>query len=121
MSYKVLIIEDEPAISRVLDLKLKQLGIEPTIINNGTLAVDTVKSQEFDCILLDLILPEVDGFTILEEIRKKSKTSKVIVMTNLGQPEDKLRVEKLGITAYYVKSEVSISRLAEAVKEALAT
>ena len=42
-------------------------------------------------------------------------------MTNLGQPEDKLRVEKLGITAYYVKSEVSISKLAESVKDALAT
>jgi DNA-binding response OmpR family regulator len=119
MNYRVLIIEDEPAISRVLDLKLKQLGVDTTVVNDGTLACDLVKTKNFDCILLDLILPGVDGFIILEEIRKKSKTSKVIVMTNLGQPEDKLRVEKLGITAYYVKSEVSITKLVESVRDAL--
>jgi CheY-like chemotaxis protein len=121
MSYRVLIVEDEPAIARVLDLKLKQLGIETTVVNDGVLAIDTVQKEDFECILLDLILPGVDGFTILETIRAKSKDTKVIVMTNLGQSEDRARVESLGITAYYVKSEVSISQLADAVKQVLMT
>jgi DNA-binding response OmpR family regulator len=121
MSYKVLIVEDEPAIARVLDLKLKQIGLETTVANDGSLALDIIDKQDFDCILLDLILPGADGFTILEAIRRKSKSTKVIIMTNLGQPEDKFRVEKLGITAYYVKSEVSISQLSEAVKQTLMT
>ena len=121
MSYKVLIVEDEPAIARVLDLKLKQLGIETTVLNDGSVALDLLNKEDFDCILLDLILPGADGFTILENVRKKSKSIKIIVMTNLGQPEDKARVEKLGITAYYVKSEVSISQLAEAIKQVLMT
>lgn len=121
MTYKVLIIEDEPAIARVLDLKLNQYGIDTTLVNDGSVALDTIKKQDFDCILLDLILPGVDGFKILEEIRSKNKNTKVIVMTNLGQPEDRSRVEKLGITAYYVKSEVSISQLTEAVKNSLVT
>jgi|LakMenE18May11ns_1017448.scaffolds.fasta_scaffold9827927_2 DNA-binding response OmpR family regulator len=121
MSYKVLIVEDESAIARVLELKLKQIGIDTTLINDGSLALDVVNKEDFDCILLDLILPGADGFTILEAIRKKSKSTKVIIMTNLGQYEDRTRVEKLGITAYYVKSEVSISQLAEAVKQVLIT
>lgn len=121
MAYKVLIIEDEPAIARVLDLKLKQIGVITSVAKDGNLALDTIKSQDFDCILLDLMLPGVDGFTILEEIRSKSKLTKVIIMTNLGQPEDKARVEKLGITAYYVKSEVSISQLTDSVKQILMT
>ncbi len=121
MSYKVLIIEDEPAIARVLDLKLKQIGIETEVANDGSLALDIINKDDFDCILLDLILPGADGFTILEAIRKKSQTTKVIIMTNLGQSEDRARVEKLGITAYYVKSEVPISQLAESVKQILMT
>jgi DNA-binding response OmpR family regulator len=121
MSYKVLIVEDEPAIARVLDLKLKQVGLETVVANDGSLALDIVSKEDFDCILLDLILPGADGFTILEAIRRKSQSTKVIIMTNLGQPEDRSRVENLGITAYYVKSEVSISQLSEAVKQALMT
>lgn len=121
MSYKVLIIEDEPAIARVLDLKLKQIGIDTTLVTDGNVALDVIDKDNFDCILLDLILPGADGFTILEAIRKKSTSIKVIVMTNLGQSEDKVRVESLGITAYYVKSEVSISQLVNAVKQVLMT
>lgn len=121
MSYKVLIIEDEPAIARVLELKLRQLGIDTTLTNDGSVALDIIKTQDFDCILLDLILPGVDGFAILEAIRQKSQSAKVIIMTNLGQPEDKARVEKLGVTAYYIKSEVSISQLSEFIKNTLVT
>lgn len=121
MAYQVLIIEDESAIARVLDLKLKQIGINTTVVSDGSIALDIIKKQDFDCILLDLILPSIDGFTILESIRAKNKSIKVIVMTNLGQPEDKARVERLGISSYYVKSEVSISQLAESVKNILMT
>lgn len=121
MAYRVLIIEDELAIARVLDLKLKQSGIDTSVISDGQLAFDTIKKQDFDCILLDLMLPNVDGFTILEQIRKNNKSIKIVVMTNLGQPEDKARVESLGITAYYVKSEVSIVQLVDYVKQILMT
>lgn len=121
MAYRVLIVEDELAIARVLDLKLKQIGVETLVVNDGAIAFDTIKSQDFDCILLDLMLPSVDGFTILEAIREKSQSTKVIVMTNLGQPEDRARVENLGITAYYVKSEVSIGQLTDSVKQILMT
>jgi CheY-like chemotaxis protein len=121
MAYSVLIVEDEQAISRVLDLKLKQLGVTTMLASDGVSALELIKSQTFDCILLDLILPGIDGFNILEEIRKKDKNMKVIVMTNLGQPEDRARVQKLGVTGYFVKSETPVTRLIEEVKNALET
>jgi DNA-binding response OmpR family regulator len=73
MAYRILIVEDEPAIARVLDLKLKQIGVDTSVANDGNTALDLIKNQEFDCILLDLILPGTDGFTVLEEVRKKNK------------------------------------------------
>lgn len=121
MAYSVLIVEDEQAISRVLDLKLKQLGVATMLASNGKQALDLIKSQKFDCILLDLILPEIDGFNILEEIRQKDKETKVIVMTNLGQPEDRARVQKLGVSGYFVKSETPITKLVDEVKNLLET
>jgi DNA-binding response OmpR family regulator len=121
MAYNILIVEDEQAISRVLDLKLKQAGIVTTVANTGSKALELVKTQNYDCILLDLILPEVDGFTILEVIKVKNQATKVIVMTNLGQPEDRKRVQDLGALAYYVKSEMSIANLIENIKQILET
>jgi DNA-binding response OmpR family regulator len=121
MAYNILIVEDEQAIARVLDLKLKQAGIATTVANAGNQALELVNTQNYDCILLDLILPEVDGFTILEAIRVKNQATKVIVMTNLGQPEDRKRVQDLGVSGYYVKSEMSIANLIESVKQILET
>ncbi len=121
MAYKVLIVEDEQAIARVLDLKLVQAGIVTTVANAGDVALELIKNQQFDCILLDLILPGADGFTILETLRQQNKDAKVIVMTNLGQPEDRKRVQDLGVSGYYVKSEMSVVNLVENVKQLLET
>lgn len=121
MAYNILIVEDEQAIARVLDLKLKQAGLTTVVANAGNKALELVNTQNYDCILLDLILPEVDGFTILEAIRAKNQATKVIVMTNLGQPEDRKRVQDLGVSGYYVKSEMSIANLVESIKQILET
>jgi two-component system alkaline phosphatase synthesis response regulator PhoP len=121
MAYSVLIVEDEQAISRVIDLKLKQLGVSTILAPDGKQALGLITSQKFDCILLDLILPGLDGFNILEAIRQIDPYTKVIVMTNLGQPEDRARVQKLGVSGYFVKSETPITRLIEEVKNLLET
>jgi DNA-binding NarL/FixJ family response regulator len=63
----------------------------------------------------------MDGFSILSEIRAHNPTIKVIVMTNLGQPEDRKRVEDMGVNGYYVKSEMSIANLIEQIKVTLQT
>jgi len=120
MSKKILVVEDEKAISRIMLMKLIQEGYAVDLADDGDKAVNFFLNNQYDCILLDLILPKKDGFDVLSEIRSQDKDIKVMVLTNLGQIEDKLRVEKMGIQGYYVKSEMSIYELIGKVKELLA-
>mgnify|MGYP000406078037 CR=1 FL=1 len=117
MAQKVLIVEDEKAISRVMELKMKQAGFEVEVAENGAKAIERTQEVQFDCVLLDLILPEKDGFQVLEAIRQTRPDTKVVVLTNLGQPEDRERVMELGVLGYYVKSEMSIHTLVQKIQE----
>ena len=117
MIKKILIVEDEQAIARVLELKLRQAGFDVSRAINGSEAIKMVEEDKFDGILLDLILPEKDGFMVLEHIRAISKETKVIILTNLGQPEDRQKLQELGISGYFVKSEISIYNLVAQVQE----
>ncbi len=117
MAKKILIVEDEKAIARVMELKLKQAGFEVSAAVNGAQAINLLDNEQFDGVLLDLILPEKDGFAVLQHIREKDASLKVIVLTNLGQPEDRQRLQQMGIAGYYVKSEISIYNLISKIQE----
>lgn len=117
MAKKILVVEDERAIARVMELKLRQVGFEVTVAVNGTEATEALKTDSFDCVLLDLILPEKDGFSVLQHIRETDQDLKVIILTNLGQPEDRQRLQEMGIAGYYVKSEMSIYNLVTKIQE----
>lgn len=119
MSKKILVVEDEKAISRIMIMKLIQEGYLVDLADDGDKAVNLFLNNKYDCILLDLILPKKDGFDVLSEIRNQDKDVKVMILTNLGQVEDKLRVENIGIQGYYVKSEMSIYELIQKVNELL--
>lgn len=105
---KVLIIEDELALSRVLQLKLKEKDLEIEVVHDGGEAENVIRQKKYDTILLDLILPTKNGFELLPIIRELSPQTKVIVMTNLGQPEDRERVQEYNPEGYFVKSEIAI-------------
>ena len=68
----VLIIDDEPSILKAVSMTLKQEHIAVTCADNGTLALDILKANTFDLILLDIIMPDQDGFSILKVIRSSS-------------------------------------------------
>ena len=115
----ILVVEDEKAISRIMVMKLIQEGYSVDLADDGDKAVNFFSNNQYDCILLDLILPKKDGFDVLSEVRNKDKDIKVMILTNLGQVEDRIKVEKMGIQGYYVKSEMSIYELIQKVKELL--
>jgi len=117
MAKKILVVEDERAIARVMELKLRQAGLEVIVAINGAQAIEVLDKESFDCVLLDLILPEKDGFSVLQHIRQTDQTLKVIILTNLGQPEDRQRLQEMGIAGYYVKSEMSIYNLVTKIQE----
>lgn len=118
-SKTILIAEDERAISKALQLKLTKLGYEVTAVFNGKQALDMLSSMEYDLVLLDLMMPEVDGFAVLEQLQKDKKNQKVIVSSNLSQDSDFAKAKELGAIDYYVKSNTSISEVVDHVQKAI--
>lgn len=114
---KVLIIEDERPLAHALELKLGHDGYETATANDGEAGLKEATSGNYDLILLDLILPEKDGFEILKELQKKKSKSKVVILSNLGQEEDKQRVEEYGVEQYCVKSNMPLASVVNVVKQ----
>ena len=112
---KILIIEDERPLAHALELKLGHEGYEIEVAYTGAEGLQKAKKGGYKLILLDLILPEMDGFTVLKQIGKNKKT-KVIVLSNLGQDEDKQRTKDLGAVEYCVKSNTPLSEIVKRVK-----
>jgi DNA-binding response OmpR family regulator len=114
---KILIAEDEAALSRVMNLKFIGSGFIVAIVNNGNSFFDTFDKENPDLVLLDLMIPGSDGFSILKEIKEIRKNKvPVIILSNLGQSEDKNKAKELGASDYFVKSDISISEIVEKVK-----
>lgn len=117
---KVLIIEDDNMISSMYKTKLEQDGYVVEVANNGAEGLDKVKEVHPDIILLDVIMPQLDGFTVLEELRGKMKISvPIIMLTNLGTEEDRAKGDRLGATSYLVKSSLTPGQVSETVTKNL--
>lgn len=115
---KVLIIEDERPIAKALELKLGNAGFEVEVLFNGEDAIKSIKKDKFDIILLDLVLPKIDGFGVLAEIKGEMKISTpVIVLSNLSQEDDVKRVKGLGADEYFIKSNTPIADIVDLVNK----
>lgn len=116
---RVLIVEDEKPLAHALELKLKSAGFEIVLASNGQEALDELKKQHYDVMLLDLMMPGVDGFQVLQQIQNDdSKPDAVFVLSNLSQHEDEERVLTLGAKKFFIKSDTSLSTIVEEVKNA---
>jgi len=117
MVKKILIAEDEKPLSRALELKLTSEGYEVSAAYNGKEAINKLKAEKFDLLLLDLVMPELDGFGVLEAIKKEGIKVSTIVLTNLSQDQDKEKVKKLGAKDFFIKSDSPISSIVQIVKK----
>ncbi|MDD3648358.1 MAG: response regulator [Candidatus Dojkabacteria bacterium] len=118
---KILFIEDETALQKTLGEVLKQEKYEVFSAFNGEDGLVLAKEQKPDLILLDLILPKIDGFEVLKQLKKDPETEDipVIVLTNLEASENIGQVIELGATTYLVKAQYSLQELTEKVKKTL--
>jgi len=118
---KILVVEDDAMISSIYEAKFKDDGFEVLMAADGAKGLELAKKEKPDLVMLDVILPGLDGFSILEEI-KKDKTTKdisVIMLTNLGTEEDKKKGQKMGALDYLVKASLTPGQISDRVKEAL--
>jgi len=116
---KILIAEDERPMARALELKLSHEGYDVTYAANGQEALDFLKKDKFDIILLDLMMPKVDGFGVLEEMKAKKMKIPVIILSNLSQVEDEERAKKMGAKDFFIKSNTPIANIIDYVKKHL--
>ena len=116
---KVLIVDDEKAIAKALALKLTKAGFATEVAVNGVEAIDKIKATKFDLIVLDLIMPEKDGFAVLEYMRTKKINYPVLVASNLSQEEDLKRAKDLGAIDYFIKSNLSLQEIIDHIKKIL--
>lgn len=99
---KILIIEDEVAIANILKNYLEDAGYEITMAHDGLEGYDQFQSGEFDLVLLDIMMPKIDGFVVLELIRKESDVP-VAMITAMGEVHDQVRAFELAVDDYITK------------------
>ena len=116
---KILLIDDDPFIVDMYVLKLKEGRFEVEIARDGKEGVKKAREFNPDIILLDIVMPGLDGFGVLEELRKDGGRHKIILLTNLGQKEDVERGMRLGADDYIIKAHFTPSEVLEKVNALL--
>jgi DNA-binding response OmpR family regulator len=116
----IVIAEDDKAYGRVYVNKLAAEGYEVTLVDNGAKVLSTLQARKPNLLILDLIMPGLDGFGVLEQIRStpELKDLRVIVASNLSQDIDKAKVAKYQVYDYFVKSDISISEVIARIQKA---
>ncbi len=121
MAKKILLIEDEEYLQQTLSEYLADEKFEVIGAMDGQSGLELVQEKMPDVVLLDIILPKMDGFKVLEEIKKSEKTKNipVILLTNLENMEDIQKAFEKGAAAYLIKSDFKLEEVIAKIKEIL--
>ena len=117
---RILIVEDEQAIGRALQLKLTHEGYQVDLVGDGAQALSSLEQGGYSLILMDLVMPNLDGFELLENLQKQDGAPKAMVLSNLSQAEDADKARALGAAGFFIKSDTPLNDIIEEVKRALA-
>jgi CheY-like chemotaxis protein len=116
---KILLVEDEEIIIDLLRKKLEKEGYQMEIARDGEEGLEKMRKERFDLILLDIIMPKMGGFEVMEEMKEDEELKKipVIVISNSGQPVELDRAQKLGAKDWLIKTEFDPQEVLEKVKK----
>jgi CheY-like chemotaxis protein len=117
----ILLIEDDRFLRKAAEVRLRRSGYIVTTAGDGEEALARLQTESPDLILLDLIMPKLQGFEVLRRLKANEATRKipVVVLTNLSQAADRARAMEEGAAGYYVKADLSLDQMAETVARAL--
>jgi two-component system phosphate regulon response regulator PhoB len=115
---RILLVEDDDSIASVYQLRLEAEGFDVRRVANGEDALAAALSYRPDLVLLDVMMPKVSGFDVLDILRNTPETAnlKIVMLTALSQESDKERAESLGVDDYLVKSQVVIADVISRIK-----
>ena len=117
----ILLVEDDSFLANIYKTKFEMEGFSVNVAENGELGLKEAKKKKPDLILLDILLPKMDGFTVLQHLKADSalKDVPVILLTNLGQKDDVEKGLKLGAADYLIKAHFKPSETVDKVKKVL--
>lgn len=117
----VLLVEDDSFLANIYKTKFEMEGFTVFTADNGESAVDEAKKKIPNMILLDILLPKMDGFMVLEALKKEATTKNipVILLTNLGQKDDVEKGLQMGAVDYLIKAHFKPSEVVEKVRKVL--
>lgn len=119
---KILVVEDDSDLLNLMNLKLTQEGFDTTLAETGSQALDYLKNQPLpDLVLLDILLPDIDGLSVLNEIANTAKTKKlpVIILSNLADEGSFEQAEAIGHYDYLVKATTDLNTVVKKIREKL--
>jgi len=122
---RILLVEDDPFLIDIYTTKLKDSGFSVEVAKEGEEALRKLNEEKFDLLILDIVLPQIDGWEVLEKIKNEKlkmkneslENLKIIVLSNLGQKEEVEKGLKLGATKYLIKAHYTPSEVVEEIKE----
>ena len=119
---KIIVVEDETILQKALSIELLGAGFQVMSALDGQAGLALIQKEIPDLVLLDLTMPKLSGFDVLSALKKEESTNSipVVILSNLGQDEDKAKGLALGAVDYYVKSSTDLSVLTEKIKKILA-
>jgi len=118
---KILIVEDDSLLAKVMSTTFLSENFEVVTVENGLEVLDAVKKFIPDIIMLDLIIPGIDGFAVLKQLKEDSLTKDipVAIMSNLGTIGDVKSTKALGADEYFIKANTEIEKIVKYVKDKL--
>jgi|AntAceMinimDraft_8_1070364.scaffolds.fasta_scaffold142416_1 CheY-like chemotaxis protein len=118
---KILIAEDDEMLVEIYRKKFGNGEYDLTVTTDGRETIDKIKKIKPDIVLLDLVMPELDGFKVIELAKKNPETKdvRIIVTSNLGQESEKAKAIKLGAAEFLIKADYDLNELADKVKSYL--
>ncbi|MFH1286963.1 MAG: response regulator [Candidatus Magasanikbacteria bacterium] len=121
MPKKIAIIEDEETLVKALEAELQHSGYETISAPDGKSGISLIEKEQPNLILLDILMPKLDGFAVLEKIKKEHTTKKipVIMLSNLGHENDIKKAMEMGAEDYFVKSSTNLQDLPKKIKKYL--
>lgn len=119
----IVIAEDTGAYANVYKNKLEEAGFTVAVVSEGDKVIPSLKKRAPDLLVLDMIMPNMTGFEILDAMRSDDalKNIRVVVASNLSQDIDKNKANEYGIIDYFVKSDISVADLVANVKNIVGT
>jgi DNA-binding response OmpR family regulator len=118
---KILVVDDDAFILDMYVMKFKEQGFQVETATDGKIALEKIRTANPDIVLLDVVMPRMDGFDVMKKIKENiaPRTYKILFLTNFGQKEDVERGMELGADVYIIKAHFTPSEVAAKVKELL--